>query len=135
MSELMVKQIQFSKILATFILWIFEQGYQVRMGDVWRSTDKLFIPVGKEGYEDDGSYSYQELLFYNQKTKLPYGKHNERLAADLVVSKDWKALIPAEYRPLGEKWEKLGGRWGGRFGVKKEDYNDKIGWDSEHFEL
>lgn len=135
MSELMDKQFQFSKMLAELITWLYEQGYQVQCGDIWRSTDKLYIPIGKEGFEDDDKYSYQELLFYNRKTKLTYGKHNDRLAADLLIYKDGTKLTDAEYRPIGEKWETMSGRWGGRFGVPKEDYNVKTGWDANHFEL
>lgn len=37
------------------------------------------------------------------------------------------------YRPLGEYWESLGGRWGGRFG-QKQGKAGKLGWDCGHFE-
>jgi hypothetical protein len=100
------------------------------------------VPGGKEGYEDDDMYSYQELLFYNQKTKLTYGKHNDRLAQDLIISKDGKQLKGEELRSIGEKWESLGGRWGGRFGLKlvegkwtNKDGIETIGWDAGHFEF
>jgi hypothetical protein len=49
---------------------------------------------------------------------LTYGKHNDRLAQDLIISKDGKQLKGEELRSIGEKWESLGGRWGGRFGLK-----------------
>lgn len=128
-------QHKFAVTFATLLLWLDSQGYTIQMGDVWRSTDRLYVPSGKEGFEDDDKYSYQELLFYNKKTKLTYGKHNDRLAGDLVISKDGNILSGEALRPIGEKWESLGGRWGGRFGVKKEEYNSKIGWDAGHFEL
>jgi len=41
---------------------------------------------------------------------------------------------PEKYRPLGEYWETIGGRWGGRFGVEPQDYATKTGWDANHFE-
>ncbi|MEM4360121.1 MAG: hypothetical protein QXT45_06295 [Candidatus Bilamarchaeaceae archaeon] len=85
--------------------------------------------------KDDLIYSYQELLFYNKKTKVMHSKHNDRLAIDLIIYKGDRGLKPEEYRPVGEKWEFMGGIWGGRFGVKKEDYASKIGWDAGHFEL
>jgi hypothetical protein len=135
MSELLDNQFKFSKMISEFILWLYSQGYTVQKGDAWRSTDKLCVPGGVEGFEDDLKYSYQELLFYNKKSKLTYGKHNERLAQDLGIWKDGKQLTTEEYRPLGVYWESMGGRWGGRFGVKKEEYDVKIGWDSGHFEL
>ena len=40
---------------------------------------------------------------------------------------------PEKYKSLGEYWENLGGRWGGRFGDNLA--TEKIeGWDSGHFE-
>ena len=128
-------------MLGAFYIWLNEQGYKVQLGDGWRSTDKLFVPSGKEGYEDDDAYSYQELLFYNQKSKVTYGKHNERLAQDLIIWKGEKQLSGEELRPIGEKWESLGGRWGGRFGLKlvnkkwvNKRFEESIGWDAGHFE-
>lgn len=135
MSELLQKQFKFSKMIAELVLWLYEQGYTVQRGDAWRSTDKLYVPGGEEGFEDDRKYSYQELLFYNKKTDVLNSKHNDRLADDLLIWKDYKQLKSTEYRPIGEKWEEMGGRWGGRFGVKKEEYGIKIGWDANHFEL
>jgi len=135
MTELKQKQFRFSKMIGEFLVWLYEQGYQVQQGDAWRSTDKLYVPGGEEGFEDDDKYSYQELLFYNRKTKVTYSKHNDRIAADYIIYKDWKQLMDAEYRPIGEKWELMGGIWGGRFGVKKEEYSTKVGWDAGHFEI
>jgi hypothetical protein len=129
------KQFKFSKMIGELIIWSYSQGYTIQFGDFYRSEDKLYVPGGIEGFEDDERYSYQELLFYNRKTKVTHSTHNDRLAADMIFSKDGKRLIDEEYRPIGEKWESLGGRWGGRFGVKKEEYDVKIGWDANHFEL
>lgn len=129
------KQFQFVKMLGELLVWMYAQGYQCQLGDGWRSTDKLYVPGGQEGFEDDEKYNYQELLFYNRKTKVTYSTHNDRLAIDLIIYKNNVALTDEEYRPIGEKWESIGGRWGGRFGVKKEDYSSKVGWDAGHFEL
>lgn len=141
MSQLRTKQHEFAIAISQFILWLGEQGYMVQKGDAWRSTDKLFVPTGKEGFEDDDQYSYQELLFYNRKSKVPYGKHNDRLAQDLNIWKDDKLVQGEALRPLGEKWESLGGRWGGRFGLRLVDGKwvnkngiEAIGWDAFHFE-
>jgi hypothetical protein len=135
MGVLLDNQFKFTLMVCKFIVWLYEQGYTVQFGDAYRNNDKLYVPAGKEGFEDDDKYSYQEILFYNKKTKLTYGKHNERLAVDLLIWKDNKQLTAEEYRPIGIYWESLGGRWGGRFGVKKDEYEFKIGWDSNHFEL
>ena len=135
MGELKENQQKFALMISEFIVWLYSQGYTVRLGDAWRSTDKLFIPTGEKGFDDDSSYSYQELLFYNNKTKLTYGKHNDRLAIDLIIEKNDQPATGIELIALGEKWESMGGRWGGRFGVKKEEYDIKIGWDAGHFEI
>ena len=135
MSQLKENQQKFSLMLAKFVIWLYEQGFTVRKGDAYRSTDKLFIPTGNKGFDDDTSYSYQELLFYNNKTKLTYGKHNDRLAQDMIIEKDDVEVVGVALIPLGVQWESLGGRWGGRFGVVKEEYATKVGWDPGHFEL
>jgi hypothetical protein len=135
MSDLANQQRQFAKMDATFILWLYEQGLTVRRGDCWRSTDKLFVPTGAPGFEDDDKYSYQDLLFYNRKSKVTYGKHNDRLASDLIIERNSVQLTSDEHRPLGEKWESMGGKWGGRFDIPKEEYATRVGWDPGHFEL
>lgn len=135
MSDLIQKQCKFARMIADLVVWLVLQGYECRFGDAWRSTDKLKVPTGNPGFDDDVEYSYQELLFYNRKSKLTYGKHNDRLAIDLLIHKNGKMLADEEYRPIGEKWESMGGAWGGRFGVKKDEYSKKIGWDAGHFEL
>ena len=143
MSLLKERQHKFAVMLAKFTLWLDEQGYKIQLGDAYRATDKLFVPSGKDGYEDDEAYSYQELLFYNRKTKVTYSKHNDRLAQDYIISKDGEPLKGEALRPIGEKWESLGGRWGGRFGLvynsqgkwTTRDGREGIGWDAGHFEI
>lgn len=135
--SILSKQLKFAEMLCELFTWMLANRYTYRLGDAWRSTDKLCVPGGDEGMEDDDKYSYQELLFYNKKTKVTYGKHNDRLAIDLLIHKkdDNRPLTDEEYRPIGEKWEAIGGRWGGRFGVKPHEYDNKVGWDAGHFEL
>ena len=73
-------------------------------------------------------------------SKTMNSKHLQGLAADLAFLEDIEDdgkinFAPDKYKDLGEYWESLGGRWGGRFGVKPEDYDKKFGWDCGHFEL
>jgi len=69
------------------------------------------------------------------KSKTLEGKHRQKLAIDLNLFINGKYVTdPEKYRPLGLFWESLGGRWGGRFGVKRKDWDKKLGWDSNHFE-
>ena len=72
-------------------------------------------------------------------SKTMKSKHLEGLAVDLAflddIEDDGKInYTPDKYKALGEYWESLGGRWGGRFGVKPEDYDTQYGWDCMHFE-
>ncbi len=121
-------QMKFSIELAKLIIMMDGDGIGVRFGDVWRSTDPLNLP------ESSRKMSYQELLLFNGKTKVKYGAHNDRIAADLILMQNGTLVTEEGYRKYGEYWEKQGGIWGGRFGVKKEDYATKIGWDANHFE-
>lgn len=123
-------QQEFSRTLALFLYWMTMEGYTWTMGDCWRSTDRLNCPhCGKE-------VTYQGLLVYNKRSKTLQSAHTERRAIDLIVWKDgtpcWDGAV---YRPIGEKWEALGGKWGGRFGVPKDEYATRVGWDPGHFEL
>lgn len=81
------KQEEFSFMIATLILWAYNEGYKIRCGDFW----------AHDGHKD-GSFHYK------------------KLAADLNLFKDGVFLIEtADHLPLGEEWERMGGTWGGRF--------------------
>lgn len=92
------KQRKFTLMIAKLIQWAYEQGYELTVGDAYRDP-RLHGQVGeKKGYGASGSL------------------HKERLAMDLNLFKDGKFLTATEdHKPLGEKWESMGGSWGGRF--------------------
>lgn len=83
----------------------------------------------------------QEALVAKKASKTMKSKHLEGLALDFVFLGDlqddgvinWDKVNPQYYRIIGQFWENLGGRWGGRFG---DDPNtEKIeGWDQGHLE-
>jgi hypothetical protein len=92
------KQRQHPLMLAKLIIWLYEQGYEVTWGDSYRDPR----------------------LHGAQGIKLGYGamnsNHKIRLAVDLNLFKDGKFLTSTEdHTPIGEKWESMGGAWGGRF--------------------
>lgn len=123
------KQFQFSRMLGLLFYWMAEQDYKWSMGRAWESTDKLQCPhCGRE-------HSQQELLVYNKRSKTLTSKHLDRLAVDINLFEGGKLAPVESYRLIAEKWESLGGISGFRFGVKKEDYGTKAGWDPGHFEL
>ena len=53
------------------------------------------------------------------KSWILNSKHIKGLAVDLIILKDNGGVSwdNADYEPLGEYWEKIGGEWGGRWKV------------------
>jgi hypothetical protein len=95
------QQRAFALALAELIVWLYRQGYEVSFGDAYRDP-RLHGEFGK---------------------KVAYGNaksfHKKRLAVDLNLFRDGKYLAKTEdHRVIGEKWEKMGGTWGGRFAKK-----------------
>ena len=85
------------------------------------------------------SIEKQKELVALKASKTMDSKHLQGLAIDVCflddLLDDGKLNYEVErYRAIGEFWESIGGRWGGRFGVKPEQYGSKIGWDAGHFE-
>lgn len=92
------KQSRFALMLAQLIAWAYEQGYEVTFGDAYRDPRVHGAQGIKASYSEGRS------------------AHKQRLAVDLNLFKNGKFLqTTEEHRPLGEKWEAMGGTWGGRF--------------------
>lgn len=95
------KQRLFTKLLAELILWAYDEGYEISLGDAYRDP-RVFGEHGeKKGYSAASS------------------NHKIRLAADLNLFKDGKWLHDTEdHRPIGEKWESMHElcEWGGSNG-------------------
>ena len=84
------KQRDFTTALTKLQVWMLKNGFEFTLGDAHAKSGHI-----------DGSFHYQ------------------RLAIDLNLFIDDKYQTTTEaHRPVGEKWEKLGGTWGGRFGKK-----------------
>jgi hypothetical protein len=92
------KQRKFVKMVADLIQWAYANGYELTFGDAYRDP-RLHGALGmKMGYGHSKS------------------THKIRLAVDLNLFKDGIFLQGTEdHKPLGEKWESMGGSWGGRF--------------------
>lgn len=95
-----------------------------------------------EAYRTD---EQQEIHRRHGVSRVRRSQHQDRLAMDFNFFYLGKWIPDPRKEPpgmqdlirkLGEFWEGLhkDNRWGGRFGVKKEDYHSKIGWDSNHYE-
>ena len=88
------KQVRFAHLLAYLLLRAEELGYQVTMGECWRSPEE----AARHGH--------------------PHSNHCLRLAVDLNLFRDGAFLTTTEaHRPLGTWWESQDPwcRWGGRF--------------------
>lgn len=114
------KQTRFAAMLGRLLVKTIDLGTSVFILEMYRSieTQRVYVARGV--------------------SKTLNSKHLEGLAVDLVFLKDLQDdgkinYSPEKYRPLGEFWESIGGRWGGRFGDNPA--TEKIeGWDSGHFE-
>lgn len=97
------KQTKFAYMLGEFLLWCAAEGHQVTLGEVWRPWWVA------EEYARRGS-------------GIVHSLHPYRLAVDINYFIDGKYQRSTKaYTVLGEKWESMGGTWGGRF--KKADGN------------
>lgn len=114
---LVTKQSKFTGMVAQLILFAHSKGLEVTFGEAWRSeaTQKIYVEKGI--------------------SKTTNSQHQKRLAIDLNIFLNGVWLTKGtDYRKMGEFWEMLGGRWGGRFGIDKQYYDTKVGWDPGHFE-
>jgi hypothetical protein len=85
--DLRNRQSEFAQKVPLLILYAYELGYEVTLGDAWAKT----------GHSENSC-------------------HYIRLAIDLNLFKDGRFLTRTEdHRKLGEFWESIGGSWGDRF--------------------
>jgi hypothetical protein len=92
------KQRKFTKMVALLILYAYERGYELTLGDAWATSGHI-----------DGSFHYK------------------RLAIDLNLFKDDVYLTKtSDHLFLGEFWESIGGSWGGRF-TRKDGNHYSLG--------
>jgi len=106
MSALGDKQRRFTRMIADLILWAYQNGFELTVGDAYRDP-RVFGMVGV-------------MKGYGRARSL----HKSRLAMDLNLFVNGEYMEDTDsYAPLGEYWESIGGSWGGRFG------------DGNHFSL
>lgn len=104
-------------MIAELIGFAYKNGFELTFGEAFRTEEQ------------------QKIYFDTGRSKTMNSRHRDRLAVDFNLFKDGQYITDKEcYRVLGEKWEQIGGQWGGRFGVSPENYKKEIGWDSNHFE-
>ena len=92
------KQELFARLFGEFIVWVYDQGYALRLGEVHRPqvTADHYASIGKG---------------------IRNSAHTRKLAADIFLVKNGKVTWDtADYEVLGSHWEGLHElcRWGGR---------------------
>ncbi|MBE9532013.1 MAG: M15 family metallopeptidase [Proteobacteria bacterium] len=111
------KQRGFTLMVTELVLFSYARGLELTLGEAYRTKEQ------------------QELHIKSGLSRVKHSRHQDRLAIDMNLFVDGAYVRDKErYRVLGEKWEALGGRWGGRFGVAPEDFEMRVGWDAGHFE-
>lgn len=110
MGELEKKQAVFSKKFLQLLDWLFSHGYDVTLGEAWRS-------------EETAEWNAEHGLGVSNSL------HRIRLAVDLNLFRNGVLLREnSDYLPAGVFWESLSDGnylfcWGGRFG------------DADHFSI
>lgn len=98
METLREKQARFARMVARLILKAEELGFEVTLGEAWRSEEEARRLAG-------AGLGVRRSL------------HCDRLAVDLNLFVDGVWLRSTDtHRALGEWWESIGGSWGGHFG-------------------
>lgn len=111
MSELNQKQVLFTKTMAEFLHWCFQNGYEL-IGAEWFRTPE------------------QAALYAQQGKGIRNSLHTKRLAFDIYRFKDGTITWNTEdYRAMGEKWKSMHplARWGGDFANR-----DAVHFSFEH---
>ena len=91
------KQRRFTLMVSELIRWAYDHGFELTFGEAYRTPEQAALNA-KSG------------------TGIGNSLHTQRLAVDLNLFKDDVYLREsAYYLLLGEKWESMGGSWGGRF--------------------
>lgn len=118
------KQREFPLMFASLVTWAYSQGYEMSLGEAYRSDEQSEInalgPAARVHLADLIATQFSDLatkIRNNTGSGIRNSLHGDRLAIDINLFVNGVYQITTEaYRPIGEKWESLGGTWGGRFG-------------------
>lgn len=105
------KQSLFAINLARLIIFTYEKGFELSLGEAWRTPEQ------------------QRIYLRRGLTKTSHSRHMDRLAIDLNLFKNGKYLTAtSDYQELGDYWKTLhpDNRWGGDFTSLS---------DGNHFEM
>ena len=112
------RQSVFALNLAKLIVWAYQQGYEVTLGEAERTA-------------------YQQAEYLRTgKSRTANSQHLRKLAADLNLFRGGALLGTPGHKPLGAYWVSLhvDNRWGGDF-RRDGDRTTDDGWDGNHYEM
>lgn len=102
-ASLQEKQSRFSLAVANLILKAHELGYEVTLGEAWRSAEQA---------------AFRTRINAEKGIGIAASLHTQRLAIDINLFRNGRFLTETiDYKPLGVWWEQQCRecRWGGRF--------------------
>lgn len=104
------RQREFTLMVGRLIMWAYQMNYQLTFGEAYRSSQQAWWNSLKG-------------------TGIANSLHTKRLAVDFNLFIDGVYQTDsAAYRPLGERWESMGGSWGGRFS-KPDGNHFSLEWE------
>lgn len=119
------KQREFPLMLASLVTWAYGHGYELTLGEACRSDEQSEINALGTALRArladllSAIPAFKRLadcIRNNVGSGTRTSLHGDRIAIDLNLFINGVYQTQSEaYRLLGEKWESLGGTWGGRF--------------------
>lgn len=119
------KQSAFILCVAKLIIKAYELGYELTIGEAFRTADQQSLYF--EGYTLLKIGSELKLAASAKKSKTMNSRHMQKLAIDLNL------FINGEYRSDKEAYKELAKYWKGLHPDNVSGYD--WGWDFNHFEM
>ena len=95
MSDLVLKQQQFSRMVPLLLTYIHGLGFDISFGEAWRTPE-------------------QAALYAARHVGIKHSLHCDRMAVDLNIWHNGELITTPE--PVAAYWESIGGSAGLRFG-------------------
>jgi len=119
------KQSIFAKNICKLIIWTFDNGYEITLGEAYRTNDQQLLYF--YGYTLDSDENSLKLIKTGQKSKTMNSYHLSKCALDINLFIDGKYVSDKDsFKPLAEYWKTLHPN-----NVSGYDW----GWDFNHFQM
>ena len=119
------RQSIFAKNISLLIVWAYENGYEITLGEARRTFSQQLLYF--YGYSVKRINGILKLSKTRRATKTMNSFHLKKLALDMNVFIDGKYRTDKEaFKPLAEKWRSMHPK-----NVSGYDW----GWDLNHFQM